>query len=98
MELKEQISREVENAKYANQHFIDTAERILRLFSVSGQLPLETDNGTKSVLGAVYTEEEVERLLITQRGNCYVAILSATKDQTLAELASKAPEPWSWRK
>lgn len=41
MELKEQISREVENAKYANQHCVGTAERILRLFSVSGQLPLD---------------------------------------------------------
>lgn len=62
------------------------------------KLKNKTANGTKPVLSAVYTEEEVERLLITQRGNCYVAILSATKDQKLAELASKAPEPWSWRK
>lgn len=66
--------------------------------STNDELKNETTNGTKSVLGAVYTEKEVERLLITQRGNCYVAILSATKDQTLAELASKAPEPWCWRK
>ena len=41
MELKEQISKEVENAKYVNQHCAGTAERILRLFSVSGQLPLD---------------------------------------------------------
>lgn len=66
--------------------------------STNDKLKNKTANGTKPVLGAVYTEEEVERLLITQRGNCYVAILSATKDQKLAELASKAPEPWSWRK
>jgi hypothetical protein len=41
----------------------------------------------------IYTEKEVEELLITQRGNCYVAILSATKDQKLATLASNVPEP-----
>ena len=44
MELKEQISREVENAKYANQHCVGTAERILRLFSVSEQLVHCTDD------------------------------------------------------
>lgn len=62
------------------------------------QLNSENDSDTKHVLGAVYTEEEVERFLITQRGNCYVSILSATRNQELAELASKAPEPWGWRK
>lgn len=44
-----------------------------------------------------YTEEEVEKLLSAQRGNCYVAVLSATKDKKVAQLASSAPEPGMWR-
>lgn len=65
---------------------------------LNGEFENKKDNSTKQVLSKVYTEKEVGHLLITQRGNCYVAILSETKDQKLAELASKAPEPWSWRK
>jgi hypothetical protein len=34
-----------------------------------------------------YTEREVEELLVVQRGNCYVAILSKTKDENLAKIA-----------
>jgi hypothetical protein len=45
----------------------------------------------------LYTEEEVEKLLSAQRGNCYVAVLSATKDKEVAQLASAAPEPGTWR-
>jgi hypothetical protein len=45
----------------------------------------------------LYTEEEVEKMLNAQRGNCYVAILSATKDKKIAQLASAAPEPGHWR-
>ncbi len=40
-----------------------------------------------------YSEEEVIDLLETQRGNSYVAILSATKDDELASIALRAPEP-----
>jgi len=51
-------------------------------------------------LGAVYTEKEVSKLLDTQRGNCYVAILSKTRDEKLAIVAGSAPEPsgGKWRK
>ena len=46
-----------------------------------------------------YTEEEVEKLLDIQKGNCYVAVLSATKNQETAAYATSAPEPGggSWR-
>ena len=45
----------------------------------------------------LYTEEEVDQLLIPQRGNSYVAVLSATQDKNIAQLASSAPEPGQWR-
>jgi hypothetical protein len=45
----------------------------------------------------LFTEKEVEELLIAQRGNCYVALLSETKDKKIAQLASSAPEPGQWR-
>ena len=41
----------------------------------------------------LFTEAEVKDLLETQRGNCYVAILSFTKLPEVAEHASKAPLP-----
>lgn len=41
----------------------------------------------------MYSEEEVRQLLLTQRGNSYVAILNKTKDKELAAIASGAPEP-----
>jgi hypothetical protein len=41
----------------------------------------------------MYSEEEVRELLLMQRGNSYVAILTKTKDKELAAIASTAPEP-----
>lgn len=41
----------------------------------------------------LYTEAQVKELLETQRGNCYVAVLSVTKDSEIASLASHAPLP-----
>ena len=41
----------------------------------------------------MYSEEEVRELLLTQRGNSYVAILTKTRDTELASLAMSAPEP-----
>lgn len=41
----------------------------------------------------LYTEKQVKDLLETQRANCYVAILSETKDKEIAGLATKAPLP-----
>jgi hypothetical protein len=45
----------------------------------------------------MYTEEEVETLLDVQRANCYVAVLSATKNEEIAAHATSAPEPGTWR-
>lgn len=41
MDLKNKITREVENAKYANQHPAGTAERILKLIGEDGCMPLD---------------------------------------------------------
>ena len=41
----------------------------------------------------LYTEKQVKELLDTQKGNCYVAVLSATKDESIAGLATAAPYP-----
>jgi len=41
----------------------------------------------------MYSEDEVRKLLETQRGNCYVGILTKTKDKELAAIANNAPEP-----
>lgn len=48
----------------------------------------------------MYTQEEVERLLETQRGNCYVAVLSKCGDEEIATACTKAPEPGGdqWKK
>ena len=62
---------------------------------------LETENNNDNViLGTVYTEKEVSALLQVQRGNCYVAVLSKTRDEMLATVANNAPEPngGKWRK
>lgn len=44
-----------------------------------------------------YTEQEVEQLLKTQRGNCWVALNYLTKDRQLLDPVINAPEPGSWR-
>jgi hypothetical protein len=49
-------------------------------------------------LEPLYTEKEVERILDTQRGNSYVAVLDKTLNTDISSLASNAPEPWGWRK
>lgn len=41
----------------------------------------------------LYTQDEVKKLLETQRGNCYVAVLNVTKDTETASLAVNAPLP-----
>jgi hypothetical protein len=49
--------------------------------------------GAKWQAEIMYSEDEVRKLLETQRGNCYVGILTKTKDKELAEIANNAPEP-----
>jgi hypothetical protein len=50
-------------------------------------------NGAEWQAKRMYSEEEVRELLLIQRGNSYVAILTKTKDKELAAIASTAPEP-----
>jgi len=43
--------------------------------------------------------DTVDKLLEAQRGNCYVAVLTKTKDEEIAKAAGNAPEPGGgWRK
>jgi hypothetical protein len=49
--------------------------------------------GAKWQAERMYSEAEVRKLLLTQRGNCYVAILTKTRDRELASLSISAPEP-----
>jgi hypothetical protein len=64
MNLKEQIAREVENAKYANQHCVGTAERILRLFSVSNFVKIallkQLEELSEHLPCEVYTKKVIE--------------------------------------
>ena len=48
----------------------------------------------------MYSEDEVSRLLETQRGNCYVSVLTACRDEEIATACVKAPEPGGdqWKK
>lgn len=42
--------------------------------------------------------DTVDKLLEAQRGNCYVAVLTKTRDEEIAKAAGGAPEPGgSWR-
>lgn len=63
------------------------------MFNISNYLVAGFIKGAKWQAERMYSEEEVRELLLTQRGNCYVAILTKTKDIELASLAMSAPEP-----
>jgi len=60
-----------------------------------------TENGIQYIIEQLnkiqeqkmYSEQEVRDLLETQRGNCYVAILSQTKNDEIATIAIQSPEP-----
>jgi hypothetical protein len=42
--------------------------------------------------------DTVDKLLEAQRGNCYVAVLTKTRDEEIAKAAGAAPEPGgNWR-
>jgi hypothetical protein len=65
--------------------------------SISQELDIMLEEARES---NTYTEKEVENLLEVQRGNCYVAILSETRDENLSLITNNAPEPagGKWRK
>lgn len=46
----------------------------------------------------MYSEEEVEKILESQRGNCYVSVFNKTKDDDIAILTITSPEPGDWKK
>jgi hypothetical protein len=46
----------------------------------------------------MYSEKQVEKILESQRGNSYVAVLNKTRDEEIAVVAGSAPEPGHWRK
>lgn len=58
------------------------------------------ETGREFVKNNWYSEEEVTKLLETQRGNCYVAVLSKCGDEEIATACVKAPEPGGdqWKK
>jgi hypothetical protein len=47
-------------------------------------------------LKSAYTEERVKDLLLAQRGNSYVAVLTKCRNEEIATAAAAAPEPWNW--
>jgi hypothetical protein len=49
-------------------------------------------------LRQMYSEQEVEKLLEAQRGNCYVAVLNKTRDEDVALVTITTPEPGDWKK
>jgi hypothetical protein len=78
-----------------NKELEDYAERTARAFDNDNykalmQLVIE---GAKYMQEKMYSEEEVRKLLQVQRGNCFVAIFTKTKDRELALLAISAHEP-----
>jgi hypothetical protein len=54
--------------------------------------------GAQLVNQQTYSQDQVEKLLEIQRDNCYVAIYDKTLDTEISVFASKAPEPWNWKK
>ena len=67
----------------AEEDYINTPISVLRYIS-------ELEKG--------YSEKEVDDLLSTQRGNCYVAVLRECGNVDIAAEATKAPEPFKWKK
>ena len=90
--MKQETLEEVAEEFYSEQSkaYEDEVEP---MFDTSRYLVAGFIEGAKWQQQNSYSEEEVRELLLTQRGNCYVAILTKTKDIKLASLAMSAPEP-----
>ena len=75
----------------------EAAERFSENHSIYDSAKDDTEygfiNGAKWQAERMYSEQEVRDLLETQRGNCYVAILSQTKNDEIASIAIQSPEP-----
>ena len=58
----------------------------------------KVSNMETEYLRQMYSEQEVEKLLEAQRGNCYVAVLNKTRDEDVALVTITTPEPGDWKK
>lgn len=78
--------------EFKNEPFVDYVDRHI--------VESMVETGREFVKNNWYSEEEVSRLLETQRGNCYVAVLSKCGDEEIATACVKAPEPGGdqWKK
>jgi hypothetical protein len=81
--LQDFINEELEDVFFTNIAERNKAERLIE---IGAQWQQEQDKN-------LYNEEEVRKLLETQRGNCYVAVFTAIKDKTIATKIINAPEP-----
>ena len=71
----------------------ETAENYSQKYSQKVGRKYGFMDGAEYQAKRMYSENEVRKLLETQRGNCYVAILIKTRDEELAAIAGGAPEP-----
>jgi hypothetical protein len=89
---------EIQNPSNPNKALVEAAERYSEEYFNRDETSMRISkisyiDGAKWQAERMYSEEEVRKLLETQRGNCYVAILIKTKDEELAAIAGGAPEP-----
>jgi hypothetical protein len=88
----EEFDDKLEQFKQASEHY---AHNHFNMHETNNYKALKQgyEAGAKEMFDKMYSEEEVRKLLETQRGNCYVAILIKTRDEELAAIAGGAPEP-----
>ena len=92
--VEKQLELEEAAEKYARKQCDDMYDNeSLTGASWGWETSLDFIAGAKWQAERMYSEEEVRELLLMQRGNSYVAILTKTKDVELAAIASTAPEP-----
>jgi hypothetical protein len=88
--LEEAAEKYAESNQYGLEYYDEGGYQGIEVKSFAKKL---VDFTTKWQAERMYSEDEVRKLLQTQRGNCYVAILTKNKDKELAEIANNAPEP-----
>lgn len=71
----------------------ETIERLFRYYPESTGYRKAAIIGKEWQQERSYSEDEVRELLETQRGNCYVALLSHTKNDDISSIALQSPEP-----
>jgi hypothetical protein len=88
----EEFEGKLKEFKQASEHY---AHNHFNMHETNNYKALKQgyEAGAKEMFDKMYSEEEVRKLLETQRGNCAVAILIKTRDEELAAIAGGAPEP-----